>query len=123
MRFNGERSLREWSGHLDDQVQRLVALQREMILLSRRLGPHEHRLLLELVDLHDRLWSLTDMFKSRLVTSPSVKASQQEKYQLSLHCLCVGISRRANENNPSPSLGSSANLAFARPFCIFQVRL
>ncbi|KFD67129.1 hypothetical protein M514_07438 [Trichuris suis] len=77
MRFNGERSLREWPGHLDDQVQRLVALQREMILLSRRLGPHEHRLLLELVDLHDRLWSLTDMFKSRLVTSPSVKASQQ----------------------------------------------
>ncbi|CDW53613.1 hypothetical protein TTRE_0000187801 [Trichuris trichiura] len=82
-----------------------------MILLSRRLGPHEHRLLLELVNLHDRLWSLTDTFKSRLIMSPSVKESLQvnlfssiegnKESTLSPFVAFAWVSSRANENNPS----------------------
>uniref|UniRef100_A0A5S6R3B5 PDZ domain-containing protein n=1 Tax=Trichuris muris TaxID=70415 RepID=A0A5S6R3B5_TRIMR len=71
MCIDGEASLREWPNRLDDQVQRLMALQREMILLSRRLGPREHMLLLELVSLHDHLWTLTDLFKGRLMAGSS----------------------------------------------------
>ncbi|KAL1283083.1 Large ribosomal subunit protein [Trichinella pseudospiralis] len=63
----GGHPLNDWSMKFNDQVHRLSKLQKNMVHLSRRIGPRQHGLLIDLVNLHDRLRSLTSHFQKNLL--------------------------------------------------------
>ncbi|KRY14542.1 hypothetical protein T12_3636 [Trichinella patagoniensis] len=63
----GGHPLNDWSMKFNDQVHRLSKLQKNMVHLSRRIGPRQHGLLIDLVNLHDRLRSLTSHFQRNLL--------------------------------------------------------